>query len=113
MLLPREEYVEQAYFFQMLSQRIQDNHPLQDLFESLREEVLSTTKLPLAISFMLGELKHRGVFGPAMAKLSHYFAPFQTFVVQQAEKESGRFDLRVALEVLYREAEYRAREPTR
>jgi hypothetical protein len=34
-------------------------------------------------------------------------------VVQEAENERGKFDLRVGLELLRREAEYRADEPTR
>ena len=84
----------------------------QDLLASVREEILSTTKLPLAIDFMTSELKHSGVFSTAMAKLSHYFTPFQTFIVAQAESERGRFDFAVAVEILHREADYRAQEPT-
>jgi hypothetical protein len=79
----------------------------------VREETLATTKLPLAIDFLLGELRHEGVLGPAMSLLPHYFTPFQAFVVQESENERLRFDLRVGLEILRREAEYRADEPTR
>jgi hypothetical protein len=61
----------------------------------------------------LGELRHEGVLGPAMSLLPHYFTPFQAFVVQESENERLRFDLRVGLEILRREAEYRAGEPTR
>jgi hypothetical protein len=43
-----------------------------------------------------------------MARLPHYFTPFQSYVVGEAEKAEGRFDFRVALEILEREAEYRA-----
>jgi hypothetical protein len=43
-----------------------------------------------------------------MARLPHYFTPFQTFVISEAEKERGRFDFFLALEILRREAEYRA-----
>lgn len=107
-MLPREEYVEQAYFFRRLVERLGDNQPMQDLLDALREEVLSTTKLPLAIGFMLDELKHHGTFGTAMARLGHYFTPFQTFVIAEAEQERGRFDLRIALDVLRRQAEYLA-----
>ena len=106
--LAAEEYIEQAYFFRSLRGRISENIPTQDLLKSVREEILATTKLPIAIDFMLDELKHAGAFGPAMRKLSHYFTSFQSYVVGEAEDERGRFDLRVALEILQREAEYRS-----
>jgi hypothetical protein len=48
-----------------------------------------------------------------MAKLPHYFTRFQTFVVAEAERERGRFDFGVALQILEREARYRAESPTR
>ena len=82
--------------------------PLQDLLAQLRDEVLSTTKLPLGLDFLLGELKHRGEIGSGMKKISHYFTTFQTYVVSEGENERGRFDLRVAFEILRYEAEYRA-----
>ncbi len=107
-MLEREEYVEQAYFFRALSERVVQNMPTQDLLASLREEVLSTTKLPLAIDFLAGELRLQGVLGPAMARLEHYFTPFQAFVVASSEDERKRFDFRIALEILHREAAYRA-----
>ncbi|MFO0913962.1 MAG: hypothetical protein U0795_13470 [Pirellulales bacterium] len=110
-MLAREEYVEQAYFFRVLLERLLDRVPIQDLFRSLRDEVLSTTKLPLAIGFMLDELKHTGTFSAAMERLDHYFRPFQTFLIQSAEREGGRFDLRVAIDLLRAEAEYLSREP--
>jgi hypothetical protein len=112
MPLDREEYVEQAYLFRALSERLHQNIATQDLLASVREEILSTTKLPLAIDFMTSELKLNGVFSTAMAKLSHYFTPFQTFVIAQAESERGRFDFAAAVEILHREAEYRAKEPS-
>ena len=80
---------------------------------SVREEVLATTKLPMAIDFLLAELRHAGILGSAMARLEHYFTPFQAFVIQESEDERRRFDLRIGLEVLRREAEYRAESPTR
>ena len=64
----------------------------------VREEMLSTTKLPMAIDFLAGELKLNGVFHTAMAKLAHYFTPFQTFVIGEAENDRGRFDMILALE---------------
>jgi len=111
--LGREEYIEQGHFFRALGERLVVNVPAQEVLASVREETLATTKLPLAIDFLLGELKHEGVLGPAMARLPHYFTPFQAFVVQESENERMRFDLRVGLEILRREAEYRAGEPTR
>lgn len=110
--LDREEYVEQAYFFRALGERMQQNLATQELLASIKQEVLSSTKLPLAIDFMTSELKMLGVFGTAMAKLSHYFTPFQTYVVAEAEDERGRFDFAVALEILEREARYRAEGAT-
>jgi hypothetical protein len=111
-MLPREEYIEQAYMFRVLSERLPENAPLQDLFQQIRDEVLATTKLPMALDYLLSELKHSGVFATAMAKLSHYFVPFQAYIIQEAENERGRFDMRVAVEVLRCEALYRAESPT-
>jgi hypothetical protein len=112
-MLEREEYVEQAYFFQVLRERQQQNLSTQDLLAIIREELLTTTKLPLAVDFLRTELRHSGTFAPAMTKLKHYFAPFQTFVIAEAERERGRFDLAVALEILEREARYRTEGATR
>jgi len=107
-MLEREEYVEQAYFFRAMADRAQQNLATQDLLQSIREEILSTTKLPMAIDFLASELRHGGVFAPAMTRLSHYFTPFQTFVVEMAENDRAKFDFTVALEILHREALYRA-----
>jgi hypothetical protein len=112
MFLDRDEYIEQAYLFRALGERMSQNLATQDLLASVREEILSTTKLPLAIDFMTSELKLTGVFSTAMAKLAHYFTPFQTFIVAQAEAERGRFDFAVAVAILEREADYRAKSPT-
>jgi hypothetical protein len=111
--LGREEYVEQAHFFGALAERMRANVPAQEVLQSVREEVLATTKLPMAIDFMLSELRHAGVFSTAMSKLPHYFTPFQSYVIGEAENERGKFDLRIGLEVLQRESTYRAGEPTR
>ena len=111
--LGREEYVEQAHFFRALAERLEVNVPAQEVLASVREEVLATTKLPLAIDFLLGELRHEGVLGPAVERLSHYFTPFQAFVIRESENERLRFDLRMGLEILRREAKYRSEEPTR
>ncbi len=107
-MLSREEYVEQAHFFETLAGRMQQQLATQELMISLKEELLATTKLPHALDFMAGELRHHGVFAPAMRKLAHYFTPFQTYVMQEAESDRGRFDLNTGLEILHREAKYRA-----
>jgi hypothetical protein len=111
-MLDREELVEQAYFFRVLGERLLLNMPMQEVLAAVREEILSTTKLPMAIDYMLGELRHSGAISVAMERLTHYFTPFQTFLVREAENERGRFDLRVALEVLRRECAYRAEGAT-
>jgi hypothetical protein len=107
-LLDRDEYIEQAYFFRVYRERIEDNAPAQEVLSGLREEVLTTTRLPMAIEFLLGELNLKGKMAEGMARLSHYFAPFQTFVIQRAEQDESRFDMRIALGVLEQEAQYRA-----
>ncbi|MCC6510233.1 MAG: hypothetical protein IT423_14100 [Pirellulaceae bacterium] len=109
-MLPREEYVEQAHFFRTLVERVGQNLPLQELLEQSRYEILATTKLPMAIDLMLAELKHRGQMSSGMAVLRHYFTPFQTFLVAEAETDRGRFDYRTALRILAAEADYRSRE---
>jgi hypothetical protein len=52
------------------------------------------------------------VIGPALSRLPHYFTPFQAFVVNEAENDRGKFDLRIGLEILSRESTYRAHDPT-
>jgi hypothetical protein len=111
MLLDREEYIEQAYFFQTLRERMQQSMSTQDLLAAARQEILATTQLPYAIDFMASELRLTGGFATAMARLPHYFTTFQTYLVSEAEKAEGRFDFRTALEILQREAEYRAKCP--
>lgn len=103
-----EEYIEQGHFFAMLAEQLATNTPAQEVLQSAREEILATTKLPMAIDFLLSELRHAGVMATAMAKLSHYFTPLQSYIVGEGENERGRFDLRIGLDVLAREANYRA-----
>jgi hypothetical protein len=88
---------------------MQEGTSSQDLLSGIQQEILSTTKLPMALEFMAGELRLTGGFAPAMARLDHYFTSFQTFVVREAEREEGRLDFRIALEILEREADYRAK----
>ena len=88
-MLPREELIEQAYFFRILGERIRQQMPSQDVLASIKEEVLATTDLPKAIDFLAGDLRLRGVMAPAMARLGHYFTPFQTFVIAEGESVGG------------------------
>ena len=111
-VLDREEYVEQAYFFRAVRERLADNLPAQDILTRVHEELLSSTRLPYAIQFLASELKHSGLLASGFEKLPHYFAPFQGFVVRQAEEETKRFPMATALLVLEREALYRADTPT-
>ena len=107
-MLEREEYIEQAYLFRVIGERLPDNIPLQEILEHVRHELLVTTKLPLAVDYLLSELRHTGSMASAMKRMEHYFAPFQTYVIAEAESDRGRFDIRTAVDVLRREAEYRA-----
>ncbi len=112
-MLPREEYVEQAYFFRTILERLNREITLQDLLDQTKFELLATTKLPMAIEMLSAELKHRGVMAKGMAILKHYFSPFQVFLVAEAERDSGRFDFRTALKILQFEAEYRSQSESR
>jgi hypothetical protein len=87
--------------------------PSQEVLARISEELLSTTRLPLAVSFVHVEMRGSGLMGPAMARLEHYFTPFQTHVVSQAERDVSRFPMDQALLVLEREARYKAEGPTR
>ncbi len=112
-ILDREEYIEQAYFFHTLRERMVEEHrPTQQVLERIHEEILSITRLPMAIQFLSTELKHSGVLASGFGQLPHYFTPFQTFVVAQAEDDRNRFSIDVALLVLEREAKYRSETPT-
>ncbi|MGY8731756.1 MAG: hypothetical protein ACKVK0_06450 [Pirellulales bacterium] len=112
-MLQRDEYIEQAYFFQILGERLLQDIPIQDILEQVRDETLATTKLPIALDYMLAELCSTGVVSPAMEQLAHYFTPFQTHLIREAERDDGKFDLRAAVTILQSEAEYRADEPSR
>lgn len=107
-LLSREEYVEQAHLFRALAERVNTAQPVQELLHLVRQEILATTRLPMAIDYMLAELNHAGTMSTAMQRLLHYFAPFQAWIVAQAESDEGRFDMRRAMTILTREAEFRA-----
>lgn len=105
---PREELVEQAYLFGILVERLGKDISIQDLLLQVKQELLATTKLPRAIDFLLGELKHTGQMALGMQRIQHYFTSFQSFVVSESEKDRGRFDFVMAMRILHKEAEYRA-----
>ena len=108
----RDECIEQAYFFRTVRERLLENVPAQDIFERAHEELLTTTRLPLAVQFLATEIKHTGLVSSGFVKLPHYFTPFQAFVAQQAEDEKRKFTMTAALLVLEREAAYKANDPT-
>ncbi len=108
MSMPREEYIEQEYFFRVYRERLQENMASQDILKTVHEEILSTTRLPMAVDFLRAEILHTGRISDGMARLSHYFTPFQTYVISMAEEDASRFDQITALEILEREARYRA-----
>jgi hypothetical protein len=111
-MLGPEEYIEQAYFFRVLRERQADNLAAQDVLQHVHQEILAVTRLPYAIQFLAGEIKHTGLLSSGFSRLPHYFTPFQAFVVRQAEEEGLRFEMPLAFLVLEREAEYRARQLT-
>ena len=111
MPLSRDEYIEQAFFFEAFLERIEAGYSTQEFLAHIRHELLTTTQLPLAIDFLLTDMKLTGVLSGAMYRLKHYFTPFQAFVVAESERESGRFDFRIALQILQREAAYRVDSP--
>ena len=105
-VLVREEYVEQEYLFKMLRERM-NSTATQELLRTLRHEILATTKLPMALEFMESSLKHTGSIAEAMETMNHYFTPFQTFIMREAEREDGKFDYLIALQILEKEAHCR------
>jgi len=107
-MLDREESIEQAHLFEALAARMEAGIATQEALASIGQEVLATTKLPMAIEYLVAELKLFGTLSTAMARIPHYFTAFQTFVINRAEHEGGRFDMRTALSILEREARYRA-----
>lgn len=106
--LDREELIEQAYFFGTLRERLVEGQATQSVLDRIHEEILSTTRLPMAIQFLATELKHTGLLSSGFERLNHYFTAYQAFVVRGSEDDTRRFSLDTALLVLQREAEYRA-----
>ncbi|MCU0702482.1 MAG: hypothetical protein MUF18_00635 [Fimbriiglobus sp.] len=108
----RDECIEQAYFFRTLRERVQSENAAQDALTAIAEEVLTTTRLPMAIQFLASELRHTGQLATGFAKLPHYFTPFQRFVIRQSELDKSKFPFLIALQVLEREATYKSATPT-
>ncbi|MDG1896653.1 MAG: hypothetical protein P8J37_17255 [Fuerstiella sp.] len=106
--MPREEYIEQEYFFRVYRERLQENVPSQDILKTVHEEILSTTRLPMAVDFMRAEILHSGRISDAMVRLPHYFTPFQCYVIERAEDDVSRFEQITGLQILEREAKYRS-----
>jgi len=112
MPLPIDEYIEQAFFFETFRSRIEEGYSAQEFLSAIRSELLATVQLPMAIEFLLTDMKHTGMLSSAMRRIDHYFTPYQTFVVAESEREESRFDFRIALEILAREAKYRSESPS-
>lgn len=112
MSLENEEYVEQTYFFRVLRERISQGLSTQEILESLDQEILSTTKLPMAIGFLRSELKHSGNLSGGFERLAHYFSAFQAHVMRSAENDRMKFSIHNALSCLEKEALYRSGKPT-
>jgi hypothetical protein len=110
--LDREEHIEQAYFFRTMRERVEEKSPTQEILDRIHEEILTTTRLPMAIQFLATELKHTGQLSSGFARLPHYFTPFQAVVIRQTEEDKLRFSLEIGLLILEREATYRAEKPT-
>src|SRR5258708_19624207 len=98
--LEREEYVEQAYFLRSFRERLDENVRAQEILSTIHEEILSTTKLPIAIEFLKGEILHTGRLSPGMGHLAHYFTPFQTFSISRAEEDRSRFYQKTPFDLL-------------
>ena len=111
--LDREEYIEQEHFFRVLRGRLAENVPTQEALAQVREEILATTNLPMAVEILRTEVLHGGKLHPAAERLPHYFTAFQTFVLATAESDTTKFDMAPALTVLERMAGYMAGRPIR
>ncbi len=80
--LDRAEYIEQEHFFKLLAERVTLQMPIQELLEEIQYELSAATQLPMAVDFLLTELKHSGMMSPAMIRLPHYFAAFSNLFDQ-------------------------------
>ncbi|TWT89489.1 hypothetical protein [Stieleria varia] len=110
--LDEEEYIEQAHLYELLRLRTAEQMPIQELLEQLRHEVLATTKLPMAMEYLLTEVKHSGLLAPAMQRMGHYFTDFQTYLIRQSEEDTGRFLMGTALQIMEAEVKFRIQGAT-
>ncbi len=110
-MLAQEEYVEQAYLFRVLHERLGEGIPMQDLLGKTKQELLASASLPIAVDFLATELKHSGMMAPAMQRMGHYFTPFQSYVIGEAEYDRGHFQMQTAVRVLQLDAEFRSKSP--
>ena len=110
--LEREEFIEQAYFFRNLRERIAQNLPAQEILQRIDQELLASTRMPMAVQFLAAEMRHSGNLASGFSRLSHYFTPFQAFVVACTENEQLRFPTETALTLLEKEAQYKSGQPT-
>lgn len=112
-VLDAEEYIEQTHLFDSILRQSENpeqaSQALQETLVWLKQEILATTKLPMAIDYLIAELKHVGTIGTAMSKLGHYFTGFQTYLVAQSEDDRGRFDFWQAMRILKQEAILRSK----
>jgi hypothetical protein len=111
-VLEREEYIEQAYFFRVLRERLAEGMAAQEVLQRIDQEILAITRLPMAIQFLATELKHSGLLSSGFDRLAHYFTAYQAFITRGTEEDARRFSSDTALLVLEREAEYRAGQVT-
>ncbi|MGL4943829.1 MAG: hypothetical protein ACRC46_11645 [Thermoguttaceae bacterium] len=107
-MLEREEYIEQAFFFEAFRARLEEGLATQEILLQLHSEILVTSKLLMAVDFLRTDVKLTGSVADAMRKIPHYFTSFQAYTMGETENATGRFDVRIALQVLAREAEYRS-----
>lgn len=110
--LDREEYIEQVYFFQNFRERISGGLATQEILERIDQEILSTTKLPMAIQFLATEVKDSGLLSSGFTRLAHYFTPFQAFIIGSSENELLKFSIDMGLQVLEKMAVYMSGNPT-
>lgn len=110
-MLNKEEYIEQKFFFRSFWDQLKDGFSSQEILSAMKSTLLSTTDLWKTIDFLITEIRHSGSIGEAMKHLPHYYTAFQTFIIQESEKAGGRFDFKIALQILERQADYLAGDP--
>ena len=109
MPLDREEYVEQVYFFRTLRERMQQSMSTQDLLAAdppgnpRHDQPALRHRLHVERAAADRRLCHR--HGPAAPLFHRRFRPSWS---PRPSGPEGRFDFRIGLEILEREAEYRA-----